>query len=107
MTATDPKAAEPVAAPQAASYDGATLCKDIKDTLCKRNSLSIRGLAQVFKQIDGNKNRNLDLNELENGLRIIGINLNEEQCVALLKFFDKDGNGTINFNEFLNAIRVS
>jgi len=38
-------------------------------------------------------------------LRIIGINLNEEQCAALLKHFDKDGNGTINFNEFLIAIR--
>jgi Ca2+-binding EF-hand superfamily protein len=105
LTASDPKAAEPVAAPQAVSYDGATLCNDIKETLVKRNSLSIRGLAQVFKQIDGNKNRNLDLGELENGLRIIGINLNEEQCVALLKYFDKDGNNTINFNEFLLAIR--
>jgi Ca2+-binding EF-hand superfamily protein len=107
LTASDPKAAEPVAAPQAASYDGATLVNDIKKTLCDRNSLSIRGLAQVFKQIDANKNRNLELSELENGLRIIGINLNEEQCVALLKHFDKDGNGTINFNEFLNVIRVS
>ena len=107
MTATDPKAAEPVAAPQALSYDGAQLVKDIKDTLVKRNSLSIRGLAQTFKQMDLNKNRNLDVSELEGGLRIIGINLNEEQCAALLKHFDKDGNGTINFNEFLTTIRVS
>ena len=57
--------------------------------------------------MDLNKNRNLDVSELEGGLRIIGINLNEEQCAALLKHFDKDGNGTINFNEFLVAIRVS
>ena len=61
----------------------------------------------MFKQIDADRNRNLDLSELENGLRLIGINLNEEQCAALLKHFDKDGNGTINFNEFLVAIRVS
>ena len=107
MTAADPKAAEPVAAPEALSYDGDQLVRDIKETLSKRNSLSIRGLACVFKQIDGDKNRNLDLSELENGLRLIGINLNEEQCAALLKHFDKDGNGTINFNEFLLAIRVS
>lgn len=107
MTASDPKAAEPVAAPQALSYDGGQLCLDIKDTLSKRNSLSIRGLAQTFKQMDLNKNRNLDVGELESGLRIIGINLNEDQCAALLKHFDKDGNGTINFNEFLVAIRVS
>lgn len=55
--------------------------------------------------MDANKNKNLDLNELDGGLRLIGINLNEEQCSALLKYFDKDGSGTINFNEFLNTIR--
>jgi len=49
LTASDPKAAEPVAAPAELSYDGAQLVKDIKDTLSKRNSLSIRGLAQTFK----------------------------------------------------------
>jgi len=49
LTAKDPKDAQPVAAPEAVSYDGAVLVKDIKDTLSKRNSLSIRGLAQVFK----------------------------------------------------------
>jgi len=107
LTASDAKAAEPVAAPKSVSYDGATLIKDIKDTLCKRNSLSIRGLAQVFKQIDANKNRCVDISELESGMRIIGINLNDEQCSALLKFFDKDNSGTINFDEFLVCIRVS
>lgn len=55
--------------------------------------------------MDANKNRNLDVSELEGGLRLIGINLNEDQCAALLKHFDKDGSGTINFNEFLVAIR--
>ena len=75
--------------------------------MAKRSSLSIRGLAQVFKQIDENKNKSLDISELEGGLRLIGVNLNEEQCAALLKYFDKDGSNTINFNEFLVAIRVS
>ena len=101
MTASDPKAAEPVAEPAALAYDGATLVCDIKDTLVKRNSLSIRGLAQAFKSMDLNKSRNLSVGELEGGLRLIGINLNGDQCAALLKHFDKDGSGTINFNEFL------
>jgi len=57
--------------------------------------------------MDADKNRSMDVSELESGLRIIGINLIEEQCAALLKFFDKDGSNTINFNEFLVAIRVS
>jgi len=55
--------------------------------------------------MDANRNRNVDVGELESGLRLIGVNLNEEQCAALLKYFDKDNSGTINFNEFLICIR--
>ena len=107
MTARDPKDAAPIAVAETVSYDGATLVTDIKNTLSKRNSLSIRGLAQVFKQMDANRNRKVDVAELEGGLRLIGINLNDDQCGALLKFFDKDNSGCINFNEFLVCIRVS
>ena len=45
--------------------------------------------------MDENKNKRIDIAELEQGLKLIGINLNEEQCGALLKFFDKDGSGSI------------
>lgn len=55
--------------------------------------------------MDANKNKSIDISELESGLRIIGINLNDEQCGALLKYFDKDNSGTIKFDEFLLAIR--
>ena len=107
MTALDPAAAEPVAAPEELSYDGATLVRDIRQTLGARGSLTIRGLAQMFKSLDNNKNKSLDAEELEHGLRDFGINLNTEQVGVLVKFFDKDGSGSINFNEFLSAIRVS
>jgi hypothetical protein len=103
----DPAAAEPVPAPEALSYDGATLVGDIRETLGARGSLTIRGLAQMFKSLDNNKNKSIDAEELESGLRDFGINLNTEQITVLVKFFDKDGSGNINFNEFLSAIRVS
>ena len=103
----DPSAAEPVPAPEELSYDGATLVRDIRLTLGARGSLTIRGLAQMFKSMDNNRNKTLDAQELEMGLRDFGINLNSEQVAVLVKFFDKDGSGNINFNEFLTAIRVS
>ena len=107
MTAADPAAAEPIAPPEALSYDGATLIADIRTTLGQRGSLTIRGLAQVFKAIDNDKSKTLDAAELENGLRDFGINLNSEQIEVLIKHFDKDGSKNVNFNEFLTAIRVS
>ena len=61
----------------------------------------------MFKSMDNNKNKSLDAEELESGLRDFGINLNSEQVGVLVKYFDKDGSGNINFNEFLSAIRVS
>lgn len=94
-----------MAEPEAVTYDALTLVRDIKDTLCKRGSLTIRGLARTFKIMDANKNRQVDLSELDSGLRIIGINLNEEQLKVLLKHFDKNCNGTVDFNEFLVCIR--
>ena len=41
------------------------------------------------------------------GLRQMGVNLNEEQVAVLLKYFDKDGSGQIDLNEFMVALRVS
>lgn len=52
--------------------------KDIRETLGQRGSLTIRGLAQIFKQIDNDKSKTLDAGELESGLRDFGINLNSE-----------------------------
>ena len=37
----------------------------------------------------------------------MGINLVPEQVDILLKFFDKDGSGQIDLQEFMTAIRVS
>lgn len=69
--------------------------------------MTIRGLGQVFKALDNNKNKTLDAEELENGFRDFGINLNTQQVEVLVKHFDRDGSKTISFNEFLQAIRVS
>ena len=69
--------------------------------------MTIRGLSQIFKKIDMNKNRQIDLEELSNGLNFFGISLNDKQCEALLKHFDKDGSGGINFDEFISTLRVS
>ena len=58
ITASDPKAAEPIEPPSTGlSYDGATLVADIKDTLAKRSALAIRGLGRVFRIMDQNRNR--------------------------------------------------
>jgi Ca2+-binding EF-hand superfamily protein len=61
--------------------------------LLERGSMSVRGVAQVFRILDKNKNRKIDAGELEGGLRQMGINLVEEQVSVLIKHFDNDKSG--------------
>lgn len=78
MTASDPSAAAPVEAPEELAYDGPTLVNDIKQTLLSRGSMTLRGVARVFRILDDNRNRQLDGAELADGLKTFDINLNDE-----------------------------
>lgn len=95
--------ATPVDAPP--RYDGAQMVQDIKDTLKSRGAMAIRGIGRVFRILDDNRNRQLDKNELMWGLKDFDIHLSEEQVDVLIKHFDRDNSGSVNFDEFLVALR--
>lgn len=61
----------------------------------------------MFRILDNNGNRQLDLKELQWGLGDFGISLDEEQAKTILQHFDRDRSGSVNYDEFLRAIRVS
>lgn len=67
--------------------------------------MSLRGLARVFKILDDNRNRQLDANELQWGLKDFDIHLDEDQAKALVAEFDRDNSGTVKFDELLRALR--
>jgi len=81
------------------------MVNDIKETLKSRGSMAIRGLGRVFRILDDNRNRQLDANELMWGLKDFDIHLNEDQVRVLIAHFDRDGSGSISFDEFLRALR--
>lgn len=99
----DAAGAEPVAPPQ--RYDGTQMINDIKETLKRRGSMAIRGIGRVFRILDDNRNRQLDDYELKNGLIDYDIHLSDEQVRVLISHFDRDNSGTVNFDEFLRALR--
>lgn len=67
--------------------------------------MEIRGLGRVFRILDDNRNRQVDCNELMWGLKDFDIHLSEEQTKVLMSHFDRDGSGTISFDELLRALR--
>jgi len=99
----DPEAAQPVAvaAPQTAEE----ILAEIKATLKSRGAMAIRGIGRVFRILDDNRNRQVDLNELLWGLKDFGIHLNETQAKCILGKFDRDGSGSVSFDEFIRVLR--
>lgn len=57
--------------------------------------------------MDDNSNRSLDLKEFLKGLNDYGISIDKEEATVVFQHFDRDGSGTIDFDEFLIALRVS
>ena len=55
--------------------------------------------------MDDNGNKKLDVDDFRWGLIDYGIQITKEQAEEILLIFDRDGDGHVDFNEFLRAIR--
>lgn len=56
--------------------------------------------------MDNNGNHMLDVDDFRWGLRDYGIVISKEESQQVLQYFDRDGNGQVDFNEFLRALKV-
>ena len=88
-------------------FDVNDLIKDIKTKLLQRSAFGIRGLARIFKAMDENGNKKLDVDDFRWGLMDYGVSVTKEEANEILNHFDKNGDGVVNFDEFLVTLRVS
>jgi len=102
MTAEDPSLAAPTEEPV---YTIDSLIAEIREKIKARGTLGIRGLARMFKILDKNGNQHLDGEEFLWGLKDFGLDITQTEAKKVLQAFDKNRNTTVNFNEFLRAIR--
>ena len=49
----------------------------------------------------------MDRDELAKGLEDFGAQMSKSSVDELFQFLDKDGSGTVSFDEFLKALRVA
>jgi len=57
--------------------------------------------------MDDDGSRSLDIKEFKKGLHDYGVLMELDQIQTLFNELDKDGSGTVDFDEFLKALRVS
>ena len=70
-----------------------------------RGASTIRSLGRVFNTFDRDGNRRVDPQEFFVGLNECGCNLTKDETNELLAYLDTNSDGTVNYEEFLVAIR--
>ncbi|KQJ89539.1 calcium-dependent protein kinase 25 [Brachypodium distachyon] len=63
----------------------------------------IKGLKEMFKNIDKDNSGTITLEELKNGLAKQGTKLSDNEIEQLMEAADADGNGLIDYEEFVTA----
>lgn len=79
----------------------------IKESLRKRSGTGNNGIAEIarlFKIMDDSGDKKISRSELKYGLRDMGIPFSSGEEQVVFTFLDRDGSGTINFDEFLRAL---
>lgn len=82
-----------------------SLLQCIKSKILERGNYGIWGLAWTFWIMDNNGNGTLSADEFKTSLLEYGISLTWEQSEEILRKFDKNKDGVVNFNEFLRYLR--
>ena len=77
----------------------------IRERLVERGAHGIRGMGILFRRMDDSGDRKLDRMEFQWGLKENGHGISPMEFERIFKYFDKNNNGKINYDEFLRAIR--
>ena len=57
--------------------------------------------------MDDDGNRTIDFKEFKKGIADYGLDIEDGEVRTMFTSFDRDGGGTIDFDEFLVSLRVS
>lgn len=79
----------------------------LREQLRSRGARGFVGLQRKFRIMDDDGNKALNMVEFKKAMKECALNFTELQLSQLFQYFDRDRNGSIDFDEFLVAARVS
>ena len=83
----------------------AEIMDHVRAKINSRGTVGIQAIGRLFRIADDNGNWEIDLtNEFPKLLKDIGIQLSDEDVKTLATYLDKNGNGTICYEEFLREV---
>lgn len=86
---------------------GKTLLDVLRTHLVSRGTGGIIEMQRSFQQIDTDNSKTIDINEFCLAVQQLNIPYSMEQIQILFNFIDADHSGGIDFQEFLDSLRVS
>jgi calcyphosin len=81
------------------------LLTKLKDAMRMRGVHGFIGLQRKFRIMDDDGSKSLSLAEFKKAMKEMDMGLSEAELRSLFNYFDKDGSGSIDFEEFIYGVR--
>eukprot|EP00117_Sycon_ciliatum_P045969 scpid93001/ scgid32982/ Calcyphosin-like protein len=80
------------------------LAEKLRLKLASRGARGIIGLGKSFRIMDDNNSRSLDIYEFTKAVNDYMLGFSQGEVKQLFQFFDVDGSGAVDYDEFLRAL---
>ena len=77
----------------------------LREALMKRGATAIKGIRRQFLIMDDDRSKSLSYEEFRKGIHDFGVSVSDEEAKEMFVAFDSQGDGSINFEEFLSKLR--
>merc|ERR1719428_1366696 len=81
------------------------LLDQVRKSVRQHGAVGISGIGRKFRIVDDSGDGHIDAEEFKKAMCELGFKYSDAELTMLYKYFDDNNDGTINYDEFLGAVR--